>query len=55
MATKVLTLDEIIHQLLQLQAQGKGNYKMVWGASHYCDGYPVINVTVNDNNKEIHV
>ena len=55
MATKVLTLDEIIHQLLKLQAAGKGNYKMVWGASNYCDGYPVIDVTVNDNKKEVHV
>lgn len=55
MATKLLTVDEIVIQLLKLQAQGKGNYKMVWGASNYCDGYPVINVTVNDNKKEVRV
>jgi len=55
MATKVLTLDEILPQLLKMQAAGKGNYKMIWGASNYCNGYPIINVTVNDNKKEIRV
>lgn len=55
MAAKELTVEEMIIQLLKLQAQGKGNYKMIWGASNYCDGYPIINVAVNDNKKEVHV
>lgn len=48
---KVLTLDEVIHQLLELQAAGKGNYRVTKDMSPWSGGFAIKEIQVNNEQK----
>lgn len=51
MATKILTVDEIVVQLLKMQAEGKGNYRVTKDMSPWSGGFAVKEIQVNKEQK----